>query len=327
MVGPRTTGLHATVGVSLNLMTLSGVARWNLRAALAIVVAGARALSAQKVDAAADTKPLPDIPALMRAVEANEHTEEDVVRQYLYRSVRTFRHADGHGGVKRTEVAEFEVFWVGDVAVERLVRKDGRDLTQDEQRKEEARVDKEAARARERRERATADGKETDPRGHDVVTVSRLLELGRFTNARRVMIDGRPSIAVDFAGDPAAKTRTRFEEVIRDMEGTVWIDEQDKILRRAEGHFLRPFKVGGGLVADIRQGTSFRFEQRKVNDEVWLPATADATGAMRVMLLFHFDGSGSVVNSGYKKFRATSTILPGVSKIEDTPASQGTSGP
>lgn len=266
---------------------------------------------------------LPDIPVLMRAVERNQHAAESRAKHYLYHSVQTMRENDKHGGVKRTEVSEYDVYWIGDVAVRRLVRKNGRDLTPEEQKKEEDRVGKEAAKARARRERAAAEGRETGSRGEEEVTVSRLLELGRFTNARRLEMDGRPTIQVDFAGDPSAKPRNRFEEVIRDMEGTVWVDEGDKVLRRVEGRFARSFKVGGGLLADIQQGTRFRFDQRKVNDEVWLPSTMEAVGAMRVMLLLHFDGSGSVANSEYRRFQATSTILPGVGKVEQSADSSG----
>lgn len=270
--------------------------------------------------------PLPDIPTLMRAVEVNQHTAEALARHYVYHSQQTMREIDKHGGAKLTEVSEYDVYWIGDVAVRRLVRKNGRELTADEQKKEEERVTKEAEKARGRRERAAAEGKETGPRGEDEVTVSRLLELGRFTNAHWLKLDGRPTIQVDFVGDPAAKTHNRFEEVIRDMEGTVWVDEQDKVLRRVEGRFMRPFKVGGGLLADIRQGTSFQFDQKKVNDEVWLPSTMQAVGAMRVLLLFHFDGSGNVMNSDYRRFRATSTILPGVGKVEESSGSSGATG-
>lgn len=278
----------------------------------------------EQAGSAGVNRTLPDVPVLMRAVESNQHAAEALAKHYLYHSVLTVRESDKHGGAKRTEVSEYDVYWIGDVAVRRLVRKDGRDLTPEEEKKEEEHIEKEAAKARERRERAAAEGKETNSRGEEEVTVSRLLELGRFTSARRIELDGRPTIQVDFAGDPAAKTRNRFEEVIRDMEGTVWVDEQDKVLRRVEGQFVRPFKIGGGLVADIRQGTSFQFDQKKVNDEVWLPSTMEAVGAMRVLLLFHFDGSGSVVNSNYRRFRATSTILPGVGKVEEP---TGTSGP
>jgi hypothetical protein len=267
-------------------------------------------------------RPLPDIPSLMRAVEANEKTAEAVEKDYLYHAFATEQASDGHGGVKKTETREYDVFWLEGVEVSRLTKKDGKELSADEQKKESDRIDKEVAKEKEKRAKADEKGKETDPRGHDVVTVSRLLELGSFTNARREQLNGRDVIAVDFSGDPKAKTKNRSEDVIRDMVGTAWMDEQDKVLVKAQGHFVNDFKIGGGLVANIRKGTSFQMEQRKINDEVWLPATIEAQGGFRALLFVSFNGSFKVVNSDYRKFKATSTILPGVSTVQPQPDPQ-----
>jgi hypothetical protein len=264
-------------------------------------------------------RPLPDIPSLMRAVESNQKAAEAIEKDYLYRSVQTEAESDGHGGVKKTETKEYDVFWVAGVPVHRLMKTNGKELSAEEQKKENEEIDKEVAKAKEKRAKADAKGAETDPRGNEMITVSRLLELGSFTNARRVELNGRDTIAVDFAGDPKAKTRNRGEEVIRDLVGTAWVDEQDRVLVKAQGHFLDNFKVGAGMVVNIQKGTSFSMEQRKVNNEVWLPAMLEGQGAARVLLLFHFNGSVRAVESDYKKFKATSTILPGMSTVEPEP--------
>jgi hypothetical protein len=264
-------------------------------------------------------RPLPDIPELMRAVEVNQRASEAVEKDYLYRSVQTQEETDGHGGVKKTETREYDIFWVNGVPVHRMTRKNGKELSAEEQKKESEQIDKEVAKAKERRSKADEKGAETDPQGHDLVTVSRLLELGSFTNARRVRLNGRDTIAVDFAGDPRAKTKTRFEDVIRDLAGTAWVDEQDRMLVKAQGHFLNNFKVGGGMVVNIQKGTNFSMEQRKVNDEVWLPAMMEGQGSARALLFFSFNGRFRAVESDYRKFKATSTILPGMSTVEPEP--------
>jgi hypothetical protein len=264
-------------------------------------------------------RPLPDIPELMRAVEVNQRASEAIEKDYLYRSVQTQEETDGHGGVKKTETREYDIFWVNGVPVHRLTRKNGKELSAEEQKKENEQIDKEVAKAKERRAKADEKGAETDPQGHDLVTVSRLLELGSFTNARRVQLNGRDTIAVDFAGDPKAKTKTRFEDVIRDLAGTAWVDEQDRMLVKAQGHFLNNFKVGGGMVVNIQKGTNFSMEQRKVNGEVWLPAMVEGQGSARALLFFSFNGRFRAVESDYRKFKATSTILPGMSTVEPEP--------
>jgi hypothetical protein len=263
-------------------------------------------LSAQ----AAPGRPLPDIPTLIHDVETNQRKAESIEKDYIYHSVSTVEQLDSHSGVKRTQVIEDDNFWLDGVPVTRVVKKDGKALTTDELAKEDKKIDEEAAKERDRRAKADAGGKETDPRGEDEVTVSRLLELGAFTNPRRIQLNGRDTIAVDFTGDPKAKTRNRLEGMIHDMAGTAWIDEQDRMLVRVEGHFVDTFKVGAGLVANIRQGNHFSAQWTKINDEVWLPSGISAEGAARVLLFWNFDGRAHVTYSDYRKFHTESTILP-----------------
>ena len=107
--------------------------------------------------------------------------------------------------------------------------------------------------------------------------------------------------------------------MIRDLAGTAWVDEQDRVLVKAQGHFLNNFKVGGGMVVNIQKGTNFSMEQRKVNDEVWLPAMVGRTRIGTRAFAFQFNGSIRAVESDYRKFKATSTILPGMSTVEPEP--------
>ena len=137
---------------------------------------------------------------------------------------------------------------------------------------------------------------------------------------------GREETRVDDRGQRRARihgdhtgngTQNRFEGAIREMEGTVWVDERDRSLRKIQGHFVNAFKVGGGLLADVRKDSSFEAEWTKVNGEVWLPSSAAGHGSVRVLLLLNFHGSLRVVNSNYRKFKATSTIMPGFTTVEE----------
>lgn len=246
----------------------------------------------------------------MHEVEAHQKVAEAIAKNYLYHSVVTERESNGHGGIKKTETREYDVFWLNGVPVEKLTRKDGKELTAEEQKKESERIDKEVAKAKKRVEEANRQGKPTDPRGNELITVSRILALGSFSNPRRVSMNGRDTIVVDYAGDPKAKTRNRAEDLIRDLVGTVWVDEQDHVMVKAEGHFENTFKIGAGLVANIQKGTSFSMVQTKVNGEVWLPEIVEGEGAARLFLFFNFKGSLQAVDSDYRKFRTTSTVLP-----------------
>jgi hypothetical protein len=259
-------------------------------------------------------RPLPDIPALMHEVEEHQHDSEKIQKDYLFHEVVTQQETNG-----KTEGREFDVFWLHGVEVHKMTRKNGRDLTDDEKKKEDGRIDKEVAKAKNRKDHAEAKGQETDSQGHEEITVSRFLALGSFTNPKRVQIDGRDTIAVDYAGDPKAKTRNRAEDVVRTIAGTIWIDEQDRVITRLEGHFANNYKIGGGLVMNIKKDTNFSMQQKKINSEVWLPSQAEGHGAARVILFVSFNGSIHFAFSDYRKFKATSTILPGMSTVSDAP--------
>jgi hypothetical protein len=217
-------------------------------------------------------KPLPDVATLMHQVEVNQRKAEAIKKDYIYHSVATEEEIDGKGRVKKSTVTEADHFYLNGVEVRRLLKKDGKDLSPDELTKENERLDKEAAKGQEKREKADAKGKETDSNGNEEITVSRWLELGAFTTPRRVELNGRPTIAIDYTGDSKAKTRNASELLVRELAGTIWIDEQDCALVRIEGHFAKAFKLGAGLFINIKQGTRFTYEQTKVNDEIWLPA-------------------------------------------------------
>lgn len=267
-------------------------------------------------------RPLPDISALMHEVEEHQRASEHIQKDYIYHEVLQQQRSDG----KKAVTHEYDVFWLNGVEVQKLTRKDGKDLTADEQRKENERIDKVVAKAKERKAKAVTKGVETDSQGNEEITVSRFLELGNFTHPRRVRRNGRETIAIDYAGNPKAKTHNRTEDVIRDLSGTLWVDEQDRTITHLEGHFANSFKVGAGIVMSIKKGTSFSIDQIKINNEVWLPSRMEGHGGARVMLLVSFDGSILVTNSDYRKFKATSTILPGVSTVQDS-SSEETSPP
>ncbi len=265
---------------------------------------------------------------LMQQVEANQRRFEALAQNYTYRETEQFEEFDSHQGLKKTKRREADVFWIDGVPIERTVTLDGKPLSADEQKKEADRVDKQAAKARERRDKADAQGKETDPRGHDLVTASRILELGTFSNPRRQVVNGRDTIVVDYTGNPKAKTHNAAESVFHELAGTVWVDEQDRVVQHAEGHFANDFKIAGGLVASVKKGTSFEGTFVKINNEVWLPQGFHARGQMRYLLFFSLNGEGQVEISDYRKFRASSTLLPNYTKVDpDAPEPQEAAPP
>jgi len=267
---------------------------------------GVGPLVAQEAD---EQKPLPELHQLILDLDRNQKAAEAATENYTYHLHRVQETVDGKGSVKKTETSDSESLTVQGVRVNRLVARDGKPLTPEEATKESERIDKQVAKVKERRAKLAEKDRATDARGNDVITASRFLELGTFSNERRGELNGRPTILVDYAGDPKAKTRNPAENAVRDLVGTVWIDEADRTLVRAEGHFLNDFKVLGGLAFDIRKGTKFSFSTKKINGEAWLPEQIDADGHIRALLFVAFTGRFHLTASDYRKFHTTSTIV------------------
>jgi hypothetical protein len=255
------------------------------------------------------SQPLPSIRDLILDLERNQKAAEAAQKDYTYHVHFEEQVLGSSGAVKKDAITDAESVTIDGVRVDRVVARNGHQLTPAEAAKESERIDKVIAKAKLERARLVDKGKDTDANGDPVLSASRILELGAFSNPRRVLLNGRPTIVVDYAGDPNAKTRNRFESIVRDLVGTVWIDEQDRVLVQAQGHFLKDFKVAGGLLADIKGGSSFDFHNAKINNEVWLPSTVSAQGRIRILLVTGFNGRIHLVASNYKKFRTSTTII------------------
>ena len=279
------------------------------RLTLLLLLASAAASAQQPTSLPATQKPSPSVQDLLLDAERNQRAAEAANRDYTYHVHLEQQELDHHGNLKKTLTTDAESVTIDGIRVDRLVARDGKPLTPKEAQKESDRIDKEVAKAKQHREQRAAAGKPTDSHGDDLLTVSRILELGTFSNPRRVLLNGRPTLVLDYTGNPNAKTRNEFEKVFRDLVGTAWIDEQDRILVRGEGHFLHDFKIGGGLVLNIHQGFRFDFTATHLTANIWLPATLNAEGSARLLLFDSINGRLHLVTSNYKRFHTTTTIL------------------
>lgn len=253
--------------------------------------------------------PLPDPAALLTEVERNQKHLEAEQRDYTYHVHTESVELKGDGSPRKTETTDAESLTIDGIRVDRLTARNGQPLTPDQQARESKRIDDAVARGKERRARAAEKGQNTDPQGHPELSIARILELGSFGNERRTDLNGRPTLVLNYVGNPAAKTHSPFETVFRDLTGNVWIDEIDRVLVRGQGQLVRDFKLGGGLLADVHKGTQFDFRARRVDGTVWLPSTIDASGSARVLLLANFHGKLHLQTSDYRRFRASATIL------------------
>ena len=221
--------------------------------------------------------PLPEIHQLMHEVQEHQKQLDKVREDYTYTSLQTVQDLDSNGQVKKTEVTENEDFFVNSHVIERVVKKDGKPLDGHDEQKETERVTKLVEKA----EKTPPDQPLEGPQ----ISISRVLEIMDVRNPRRESFRGRPTILFDFVGRKDAKTHGLAEDASKKLQGTLWIDEADRVVAHMEVSFDDNFHVAGGLVANVQKGSNFRFDQAQVNGEIWLPTGGEGNVQLRLLLV------------------------------------------
>jgi len=219
---------------------------------------------------------LPDIRTLMHEVQEHQKQLDKIRENYTFTSYQVVQDVDANGQVKKTESSEYNDFFVNGHLIERKVKSNDKALTPHDDEKETERVTKVVQKA------------EKTPRDQPIegptITVSRLLEIMDVRNERRELYRSDPTIVFDFVGRKDAKTHGLAEDASKKLQGTIWIDEADRQVAHIEVSFDDNFRFIGGLVATVQKGSNFRFDQAKVNSEIWLPTGAEGIMQARVLM-------------------------------------------
>ena len=240
---------------------------------------------------------LPPVATLVQQVGANQQKLDKTREDYTFREQQVMHQLDKHGAVKKEESREFNVFYVNGHPIQRLVRRDGKSLDAGEEAKETEHIKNKVQQAQQ-----VSPG---DPLNtHHQVSIARLLSLQHFSNERRVMMDNRPMIALDFQGDTKAPSHGIAEDATKHLSGTIWIDEQDRQVRRVQATLDSPLRLELGLVS-LSTGSSFTFDQKIVNNEVWLPTGATVHIEAKAALFLGYHIQVQITDDQYHRFHAS----------------------
>jgi hypothetical protein len=284
---------------------------WPATFALLVSLGWSGVLQSPSVSAANEPQTaLPDAATMLREVEAHQKVLDKVRENYTFRSIQTTRQLDSSGNTKKVETEEHEVFFVNGQRVEKLVRKDGKDLTPDQARKEQERVNKEVV-------KVSRPGY-TNP-DKDEITVARLLQIVTFSRPRLARLNGRDTVVFDFVGDPHAKTHGRDEEALKKVSGTIWIDQADHEVSRMSATLDDNYHVGFGLLASVAKGSNVVFDQALIRNEAWLPTGIAVHLQARAFLVAGFRAEIDVRFDQYRKFQTDAEQQPGATVTPSSP--------
>lgn len=265
---------------------------------------------------------LPDLKVLFQEIDDNQKAVEKIRENYAGTRVEEETDFEKDGKVKKTELKEYTFFYLKGDEVSTLVKRDGKALSDEEQKKENEKTQKEIAEIQKREakkeakdEKAKEEGKKKD-KDDDDVGIETFLRAAQFVNPRRERFRGRDVLVFDFEPNPEFQPHNMVEKIVHELAGVIWVDEQAHEVARLEAYFVGDFHIAGGLLANLQKGTSFVFEQSYLNNEVWLPTYAEAHVGVRVLLLKGFRVNATTRYSDYKRFNVET--LSTINKPKET---------
>ena len=265
---------------------------------------------------------LPDLKALFKEIDENQKAIDKLKENYAGTRNEEETEFDKTGKISKRELHEYTFFYLNGHEVSTLVKKDGKPLSAEEQKKENDKAQKEIqdiekreAKKEAKDEKAKEEGK--DKKDEDDVGIETFLRACQFVNPRRERFRGQDVLVFDFEPNPEFKPHKLAEKVVHELAGVVWIDEKAHDVARLEAYFVGDFRFGGGVIANLQKGTSFVFEQAYINNEVWLPTYEEAHVGVRVLLVKAFKVNAVTRYSDYKRFNIESIAAIGKPKGAD----------
>ncbi len=208
--------------------------------------------------------------------------------------------SDGTRAVEVSEVIPLE-----GTPYERLISKEGRPLTPEEQRKEDQKFQKaERERTREspeeRRERILKYETERS-------FLKDLPNAYNFRLAGDEDVDGRPAWILEVTPRAGFVPTTSRGGMLKHIEGKLWIDKQDVQWAKAEAHVVEPISIGW-VLARIGTGAEIKLDMTPVVDGLWMPARIDINGAARVLMVHNKILDEHLTFSGYHPHSAATAL-------------------
>lgn len=244
---------------------------------LPILLLASAILSAQTPNSSA---PLPNPTQLLKRAIVSQQKMAEQRERYSCRVTDAGTKTDKDGNIKETDTEVKELFFVNGIPIERLLSKDGKDLSPDEVKKQDERVMKDAVKYS---NQSTAT-KETDKQAQQLQD---FLSAMMLANGRRRIENGRSVLDYNIVPNPKFQAKNLNQRVATVMQGTISVDETTGVPIDLNIRSVADLKIGGGILANVHKGLWIHVHNHAEPDGVWLTDLIEGSGDMRAALFLH----------------------------------------
>lgn len=247
---------------------------------------------------------------MVRRSIAHDQLDWMRLRDYTWQAHSVEKHLDSHGKVESTKRETWETLILDGQPYRRMLERDGKPLSPDEQRSEQNKLDKETRKLNSEtpaeKQRRTEEMEKR--RRRDFAFLSEIPDLFDLRLEADSMVNGRPVWVVSGAPIPGAKAKTSDGRMLLKLRGRMWIDKATYQWARVEAETTDTISWGLFL-ARLNAGAKLTFEQSEINTELWFPKRLLLTGSGRIGLIKRLAQDVEIEWSNYKKFSVDSRIV------------------
>lgn len=232
------------------------------------------------------------------------------MRDYTWVARETERSLDNRGEVKSEKSRKWETLILYGEPHRRMLARDGKPLAADEQIREQAKLDKVAAKFEketpEQRSRRIADYEKRREKDRDFLR--EVVDLYDFHLEGEEQIDGHDVWVISATPKPGYQPKRRDAKPLLKIRGKIWIDKKEYQWVRLEAETTDTISFGI-FIARLNPGAKLVFEQTRINDEIWLPKREYVRGSGRLGLVKKLAEEQELIWSDYRKFQVESKVV------------------
>lgn len=220
------------------------------------------------------------------------------------------RHFDSQNRVTSDHQEAFETLVLDGRPYNRAIERDHKPLPPADQEKEQARLDRIAARL----DKETPAEKQRHLAEYEASRRRERQFLLEVTDAFDVRLEGEQTIAgqpvwvISGTPRPGYHPRSREGAAMLKIRGKIWIEKAGYQWVRLEGETTGTISFGWFL-ARLNPGAKLVLEQTRINNEVWLPSRLFMSGAGRIGLVKRISEDEEITWNNYRKFRVESKVV------------------
>jgi hypothetical protein len=252
----------------------------------------------------------PDAREIVRRSVAASDENWKIARNYTFLQRTEERQIDSAGRVKSREVKTYDVTLLEGSPYFRLLERDDRPLPAAEEKRERTKLEKSIAdrmkETPEQRRRRIEDYDKRRERQREAMR--EVAEAFDFRNAGQDAVDGREVWIVEASPLAGYRPRSGDAKILPYVRGKLWIDQRSYHWVKLEAEVIHPVSWALFLVR-LEPGSRIRFDETRVNDEVWLPQHISVAASARLGVFKKLRVQEDTTYKNFRKFQTDSRLV------------------